>query len=84
MPVDVKPSTYIDFNVEKILKTLNLKLVTMWEYQNIKILLEKLTLYIGLKKCLWLQKLKKHCALNIWYQWFNGEEIVRLFHEKEL
>ena len=28
-PVDLKPSTYIDFGKEIIIKTLNLKLVTM-------------------------------------------------------
>ena len=38
-PVDVKSSTYFDFSKENMEKTLNLKLVILLEYQNIKILL---------------------------------------------
>ena len=47
-PVDVKSNTYIDSNNE-IIKILNLKLVILLEYQNIKIVLKKVTLQIGLK-----------------------------------
>ena len=47
-PVDLKPSMYIDFNKEI-------------EYQNIKLLLEKVTFQIGLKKFLLLKKLKILC-----------------------
>ena len=46
-PVDVKPNTYTDSNKDINDKTLNLKLV-MLEYQNIKIVLQKVTLQIGL------------------------------------
>ena len=35
-PVDVKSSTYIDFDKNMIRKILNLKLVIMLEYENIK------------------------------------------------
>ena len=38
-PDDVKNNTYINFGEEIILKILNLKLVIMLEYQNIKIFL---------------------------------------------
>ena len=38
-PVDVKSSKYIDFNKEIIKKILQLKLVTMYKYQNIKMFL---------------------------------------------
>ena len=38
-PVDVKSSTYFDSSKENMEKTLNLKLVILLEYQNIKILL---------------------------------------------
>ena len=55
-PVDVKPSTYIDFGKEIIIKTLNLKLVTMQEYQNIKKFLQNVTFHIGVKKILGLEK----------------------------
>ena len=47
-PVDVKSSTL----VKKIIKILNLKLVILSEYQNIKIFLQKVTLQIVLKKFL--------------------------------
>ena len=42
--VDVKTSIYLDFDVQNNDKVLNLKLVTMREYQNIKIFLKKVTL----------------------------------------
>ena len=51
-PADVKPSLYIDFNKKIINKILNLKLVTMFEYQHIKIFLQNVTFQIGMKKCL--------------------------------
>ena len=38
-PVDVKSSTYFDSSKENMEKTLNLKLVILLEYQNIKIFL---------------------------------------------
>ena len=85
-PVEVKPSIYNDFNEKIIRKVLNLKLVVILEYQNIKIFLQKVAFQIYLKKFLWLQKLK------ILYRgpWtyvisdLNGEEIVLIFHKKEL
>ena len=48
-PVDVKSSTYIDFDVE-IIKIVYLKLGTMQEYQNIKTFFQKVTLQISPKK----------------------------------
>ena len=41
---DVNSSTYINFNKEKIRKMLNLKLLIMLKYQNIKTLLQKVIL----------------------------------------
>ena len=50
-PVNVKSNTYIESSKEKvIIKILNLKFVTLSEYQNTKIFLQKVTLQIGLKK----------------------------------
>ena len=50
-PVNVKSNTYIESSKEKvIIKILNLKFVTLSEYQNTKIFLQKFTLQIGLKK----------------------------------
>ena len=46
---------------QHIMKVLNLNLVIMLEYQNIKIFLKKVTFQVGLKKFLWLQKLKIMC-----------------------
>ena len=40
-PVNVKSSTYIDFNKEIVKVILNLKFVKMLKYQNIKIFLQK-------------------------------------------
>ena len=41
-----------------MIKILNLKLMTLLENQNIDILLHKVSLQIGLKRVLWLKKLK--------------------------
>ena len=40
-PVGIKPSIHIDINKKIIRKVLNLKLVIMLEYQNVKIFLQK-------------------------------------------
>ena len=64
-----------------MIKVLNIKLVILLEYQNIKKFLKKVTPQISLKKFLRLKK--KHIV-----PWtyvindFNGEEIVRTFYKK--
>ena len=50
------------------------------EYQNI---LQKAKFQIGLKKFLWLRKLKILCRGHV-ISHLKGEEIVGTFHEKEL
>ena len=50
--VDVKSSTHIDLNRENINKIVNLKLVTVQEYRNIKTCLQKVLFKIGIKKFL--------------------------------
>ena len=51
-PIDVKTSTYVDFvKLKIIMKILYLKLVIVWEYENIKAFLQKV-LQIDLKKFL--------------------------------
>ena len=50
--VDAMSSTYVDFNKRVMKKILNLKLVLLLEYQNIKTFLQKVTLQIGLRKSL--------------------------------
>ena len=48
-PVDVKSSTYIDSSKEKMKKILNLKLMILLKYQNIKISLQKITVQVDMK-----------------------------------
>ena len=51
-PVDVKSNTYIDSSNEINHKNPNLKLVIMFEYQNIKTFLQEAMFQIGVKKFL--------------------------------
>ena len=51
-PVDVKPNVYIDFNKKNNRKLLNLKLVIMLQYQNVKLYLRKALFQISMKKLL--------------------------------
>ena len=51
-PVDVKSNTYIDSSNEMNDKNPNLKLVIMFEYQNIKTFLQEAMFQIGVKKFL--------------------------------
>ena len=44
-----------------MIEILNLKLVIILEYENIKIFLQKLMVPIGLKEFLWLNRLKTLC-----------------------
>ena len=48
-PADVKSNIYIDSRKKFVIKFLNLQLVILLEYQNIKIFLQKVTLQIALK-----------------------------------
>ena len=59
-PIDVTSDSYAEYNdsIHLTKKILNLKLVTMLEFQNIKIFLLKDTLQIGHTKFLLLVKLK--------------------------
>ena len=66
-----------------MIKILNLKLVKLLEYQNIKTFLQKAMLQIGLKKFLWLKKFKKLCRGCVIND-HKGEGIVKTFYEKEL
>ena len=51
-PVDVKSNTYIDSSNEINDKNSNLKLVIMFEYQNLKTFLQEAMFQIGVKKFL--------------------------------
>ena len=67
-----------------IKKTLNLKFVTMLEFQNIKTFLLKDALQIGQKKFLLLVKLKKTVPWTYVVSYLNGEEVTGSFYEKKL
>ena len=66
-----------------MIKIRNLTLVIFLENQNIKAFLQKALFRIGLKKFVWLKKLKR-CALDSVINDLNGEEIVGAFYKKEL
>ena len=57
-PIDVTDDSYAEYNEDFTKKILNLKLVTMLEFQNIKTCLLKNIIQIGKKKFLLLVKLK--------------------------
>ena len=58
-PIHVTSNTYIDFNIKKVIrKILNLKLVIMSEYQNIKTFLAKGCLPNWPEEVLLIQKVK--------------------------
>ena len=57
-PIDVTDDSYAECNEDLTKKILNLKLVTMLEFQNTEIFLLKYTLQIGRKKFLLLARLK--------------------------
>ena len=57
-PIEVTDNYYAEYNEHSNKNILNLKLVTMLEFQNIKTFLLKDTLQIGQKKFLLLIKLK--------------------------
>ena len=60
-PVDVNISMYFDFNKENSEEGLKFKVGNNVRKSKIKIFLQKFTFQIGLKKFLWLKKLKKMC-----------------------
>ena len=80
-PADIKNQTHVLPLVNKLMiKIQNLKLVTMLESRYIRMFLQKISIQLGLKMCLWLKSLKKY-ALVI--NDLNGEEIVSMFYQKE-
>ena len=66
-----------------IMKILNLKLVIMLGYQNIKTFLQKAIFQIGLKKFL-IKKVKNAVPWTYVIKDLSGEEIVGTFYGKEL
>ena len=58
--------------------------MVLLEYQNIKIFWQKVTLEIGLKKVLWLKKIKNTLPWTYVINDLNGAKIVGTFYENEL
>ena len=81
-PVDVNPSMYIGFNEENNKEGPKFKVGDV-RISNIKTFLQKAMFYIGLKKFLWLKKLKTLCREHVISD-RKGEKIVGTFEGKEL
>ena len=58
--------------------------MVLLEYQNIKIFWQKVTLEIGLKKVLWLKKIKNTLPWTYVINDLNGAKIVGTFYENRL
>ena len=56
----------------------------MLEYQHIKLVLQKVTFQIGLKKILWLKKVKNTVPRAYVINGLNGEETVGIFYGNKL
>ena len=65
-----------------IIKVLNLKLLILFEYQNIKIFLQKITVQIGQKKFLWLKKLETLCHGHMLLMILTEKKFSELFTKK--
>ena len=74
-PVNLNETHILTLVKKLIIKILNLKLLILIEYQNIKILLQKATLQIGLKTILWLKTLQ-----ILW----RGHMLLMILKEKKL
>ena len=82
--VDVTSSIYFD-SIQKIIrKVLNLKLMIMLEYQNIKRFLQKAMFQIGLRKVLMIKKVKNTVLWKYVISDLNVEEILGTCYEEEL
>ena len=78
-PVNVHISTLIKKIITKIL---DLKLVIMLEYRNIKNSLQKVILQIGLKKFLLLKRLEILCRGDILLVILMGKNLLERFTKK--
>ena len=79
-PVNVKSNRYIDFNEEN--NEEDPKLVIIYEYQNTKTFLQKVTLQIALKKVLWLKNLKRTVPWTYIISDLKSEDTVGTFYKK--
>ena len=76
-PVDVKSNTYIDSSKEINNKNPKFKIGDTIRILNIKTFLRKVTLHVGQKKFLWLQKLKILCPWDMLLMILTGKKLDR-------
>ena len=67
-----------------MIKILDVKLAILLVYQNIKTLLQKAMFQIGLKKFLWLKKLKTLCRGHMLLAILTEKKLLECFTKKEL
>ena len=81
-PVDVKSNAYIDTSKE--INDKNPKFINgdLLKYQNIKTFLQKAALQKGLKKFLWLKKLKILCRKHILLVILKEKKLLKRFTKK--
>ena len=82
MSVDINSRTYKTLINTFAIKILNLKLVILLEYQNIKTYLQKAMFQIGLKKLLWLKKLKAPRREHLRIVIVKGKTFLERFTKK--
>ena len=78
-PVDVKSSTYIDFNKNKKKEGPKFKLAMIQDYQNMKNFLQKAIFQIGSKVVFVIKKVKHNVPWT-----YVISEIIGTFYKKEL
>ena len=82
MSVDINSRTYKTLVNTLAIKILNLKLLILLEYQNIKTYLQKAMFQIGLKKLLSLKKLKLLCHGHLQIVIVKGKTFLERFTKK--
>ena len=80
--IDVKLNTYISSIKKLMIKILNLKLVILSEYKNIKTFLQKPVFQIGLKRFLLLQKLNILCRRHMLSVILKAKKLLERFTKK--
>ena len=65
-----------------MIKIVNLKLVILLQYQNVNTFLQKAVFQIGLKKFLWLKKLKTLCRGHILLVIVRENKLLERFSKK--
>ena len=81
---DVTDDSYAEYNEDFNKKILNLKLVTMLEFQNTKIIFAKGYVPNWSEKVFVVNKIKNAVSRTYVVSDLKGEEIIGSFHEKEL